>query len=67
LARTVTAGTARELTSISAANVFLRQQYISEFNQRLMVKAAERGTAFVPLKRKRSGAGFLLTSRARLQ
>ena len=27
-------------------------QYLSEFNQRFMVKAAERGTAFVPLKRK---------------
>jgi transposase len=40
------------LTTIGAANQFLRQHYISEFNQRFMVKAAERGTAFVPLKRK---------------
>ena len=42
----------RGITTIDAANEFLRAQYISEFNQRFMVKAAERGTAFVPLKRK---------------
>ena len=42
----------RGLTTIAAANQFLREQYISEFNQRFMVKAAERGTAFVPCKRK---------------
>jgi transposase len=42
----------RAITTIAAANQFLREQYISEFNQRFMVKAAERGTAFVPLKRK---------------
>jgi len=42
----------RGLTTIEAANQFLRAHYISEFNQRFMVKAAERGTAFVPLKRK---------------
>jgi len=42
----------RELTTIDAANQFLRAQYISEFNQRFTVKAAERGTAFVPHKRK---------------
>jgi len=42
----------RGLTTIAAANQFLREQYISEFNQRFMVKAAERGTALTPLKRK---------------
>ena len=42
----------RGLTTIQAANQFLREHYISEFNQRFMVKAAERGTAFVPLRRK---------------
>ncbi len=42
----------RRLTTIAAANQFLREQYISEFNQRFMVKAAERGTALTPLKRK---------------
>ena len=42
----------RGLTTIEAANQFLRGQYISEFNQRFTVKAAERGIAFVPLRRK---------------
>jgi len=42
----------RGLTTIEAANQFLREHYLSEFNQRFMVKATERGTAFVPLKRK---------------
>jgi transposase len=42
----------RGLTTTEAANQFLRAHYISEFNQRFRVKAAERGTAFVPLKRK---------------
>jgi transposase len=42
----------RGLTTIDGANQFLREHYISEFNQRFMVKAAERGTAFVPLRRK---------------
>jgi transposase len=42
----------RHIDLIAAANQFLREQYISEFNQRFMVKAVERGTAFVPLKRK---------------
>jgi len=40
------------LTTLTAANQFLRAHYINEFNQRFMVKAAERGTAFVPLRRK---------------
>ena len=42
----------RGLTTIAAANQFLREHYISEFNQRFRVKAGERGTALVPLKRK---------------
>ena len=42
----------RGVTTIDTANQFLREQYISEFNQRFMVKAAERGSAFVPLRRK---------------
>ena len=42
----------RGLTTVAAANQFLRAQYLSEFNQRFMVKASERGTALVPLKRK---------------
>ena len=42
----------RDLRTIDAANQFLRQHYIREFNQRFMVNAAERGAAFVPCKRK---------------
>jgi transposase len=42
----------RGLTTIEAANQFLREHYICEFNEKFMVKASERGTAFVPLKRK---------------
>src|SRR5215213_9195821 len=42
----------RGLTTITTANQFLREQYVREFNQRFMVKAAERGSALVPLKRK---------------
>lgn len=42
----------RGISMIDAANQFLREQYISEFNQRFMVKAAERGSAFVPRGRK---------------
>jgi len=42
----------RGLTTVAAANQFLREQYINEFNQRFMVKATERGTALMPLKRK---------------
>jgi transposase len=42
----------RNITTVAAANQFLREQYIKEFNQRFSVKALERGTAFVPLRRK---------------
>jgi transposase len=42
----------RGITTIATANQFLREQYISEFNQRFMVKATERGTALAPCKRK---------------
>jgi transposase len=42
----------REITTVAAANQFLREAYIKEFNERFTVKAAERGTAFVPLRRK---------------
>jgi transposase len=41
----------RGLTTVATANQFLRVQYLREFNQRFMVKAAERGTALLPLKR----------------
>jgi transposase len=42
----------RAITTIAAANQFLGEHYIGEFNEKFMVKASERGTAFVPLKRK---------------
>lgn len=38
----------RQITTVEAANGFLRAQYISEFNQRFSVKPIERGTAFGP-------------------
>src|SRR5205809_6103818 len=40
------------IATLEDANRFLRQQYIAEFNQRFTVTASERGTAFVPLRRK---------------
>jgi transposase len=42
----------RSLDTLQVANQFLREHYIREFNQKFTVKASERGTAFVPLKRK---------------
>jgi transposase len=42
----------RQLRTPEAANRFLREQYLSEFNGRFTIKATERGTAFVPLRRK---------------
>ena len=42
----------RGITTVEAANQFLREPYIREFNQLFSVKATERGTAFVPLRRK---------------
>lgn len=42
----------RQITTLEEANGFLRQQYLAEFNQRFMVKAKERGSAFSPAQRK---------------
>jgi hypothetical protein len=39
----------RGITTREAANAFLRQEYIQEFNSRFTVAAAQPGTAFVPL------------------
>jgi hypothetical protein len=36
------------IKSLEAANAFLRERYIAEFNQRFQVPAAERGSAFLP-------------------
>src|SRR6202043_1864646 len=40
------------LRTVEAANVFLREHYIAEFNGRFSVAAAEKGTAFVRLRRR---------------
>jgi transposase len=42
----------RGLTTLEEANRFLREEYIAEFNQRFIKPASQRGTAFVPLRRK---------------
>jgi transposase len=42
----------RGLTTVAAANQFLEQHYIAEFNASFQVSASERGTAFVPQRRK---------------
>jgi transposase len=41
----------RKITTVEAANQFLRTEYIKEFNRRFRVPAGQRGTAFVPVRR----------------
>ena len=41
----------RGITTLEAANDFLQQTYIREFNRQFARPAAQNGTAFVPLKR----------------
>ncbi len=50
----------RKITTASAANQFLRDEYVKEFNRRFSVKASERGTAFVPVRRKELDLVFSL-------
>src|SRR5437016_7312878 len=38
----------RGIRTLAAANSFLRQQYIAEFNRHFQVSASQRGSAFVP-------------------
>src|SRR5215831_673367 len=38
----------RGITTVEAANAFLRQEYIQEFNSRFTVASAQPGSAFVP-------------------
>ena len=40
------------ITGVEAANRFLRERYIAEFNEKFSVAAQERGTAFRPCSRK---------------
>jgi len=42
----------RGIRTLEAANDFLRQHYVAEFNRRFQVPAAERGSAFVSSKRR---------------
>src|SRR4030095_2978854 len=39
----------REIKTVEAANIFLREEYIGQFNARFAVTAVLPGTAFVPL------------------
>src|SRR5258705_560516 len=50
----------RKITTATAANRFLRAEYVREFNRRFSVKASERGTAFVPVRRKELDLVFSL-------
>jgi transposase len=42
----------RGIRTVEAANRFLREEYIAEFNRRFQVPAAQRGSAFVAVTRK---------------
>jgi transposase len=41
-----------QIASLEAANGFLREHYIAEFNQRFQRAAAQRGSAFLPCRRR---------------
>src|SRR5579872_4798267 len=42
----------RGIKTLEAANEFLREEYIAEFNERFCVPAAQPGSAFLPCRRK---------------
>ena len=42
----------RNIATVEGANRFLKQEYVAEINRRFQVKAKERGSAFVPARRK---------------
>jgi hypothetical protein len=48
------------ITMLEAANEFLREHYIGEFNHRFQVPAAQRGSAFLPCPRKNLDLIFAL-------
>jgi transposase len=50
----------RGIRSVEQANRFLREEYIAEFNGCFQVPAAERGTAFIPCRRRDLGLVFSL-------
>ncbi len=41
-----------QIANLEAANVFLRQQYMAEFNRRFQVRPAQRGNAFLACRRR---------------
>jgi len=43
---------AQQIKTLEQANRFLREHYVRQFNQRFSKPASQRGTAFVPLRRK---------------
>ncbi len=49
-----------KIASLEAANVFLREHYIAEFNRRFQVAAAQRGNAFLACRRRDLGLVFSL-------
>src|SRR5947199_463422 len=51
---------AQHIKTLEQANRFLREQYVEQFNQRFTKPASQRGTAFVPLRRKDLGLVFSL-------
>jgi transposase len=42
----------RAIRTLEQANTFLREEYVAEFNQRFQVPAMQRGSAFLPCRRK---------------
>jgi transposase len=42
----------RKIATVEGANRFLKQEYIAELNRRFQVKPKERGSAFMPTRRK---------------
>jgi hypothetical protein len=42
----------QQIKTLEQANRFLSEQYMQQFNQRFSKPASQRGTAFVPLRRK---------------
>jgi transposase len=56
----------RQITTVEAANRFLRQEYREAFNRRFAVAAAEKGTAFVRTRRKDLGWVFSIQQERRV-
>jgi hypothetical protein len=55
----------RGIRTVEAANAFLREHYIAEFNRRFQVEAPQAGSAFVPIGAKTWSASFRCSSSAR--